>query len=128
MKRAAVQEKPVQPMEWERLRPEVTPELLADITQRIVDAFHPYKVILFGSYAYGTPHKESDLDLFVLMDSAESMPSRMTRVYQVAEAPFLSMDVLVFTPAELQARLEAGDQFYFDLLARGKMLYDRDSR
>ncbi len=114
---------PRSPVDWESLRTPVTEELLADITQRIVEAFHPRRVILFGSYAYGTPHIYSDVDLFVEMESDLSMFRRAAEVFRVAEVPFVPMDVLVFTPSELQARLDIGDHFYRDILERGRVLY-----
>ena len=49
--------------------PEVNSALLADITDKIVREFRPHKIILFGSYADGSPNSESDLDLFVIMES-----------------------------------------------------------
>ncbi len=54
---------------WEEPRPTVTEELLAEITRCIVEAFQPEKVVLFGSYAYGKPHTDSDVDLMVIMNS-----------------------------------------------------------
>jgi len=127
MRRAALQDKPAKPVEWADLRPEVTEELLADMTRRIVEAFHPYKVILFGSYAYGTPHIYSDVDLLVIMDSEERMLKRIGCVRPVAKVDFLPMDVLVLTPDELETRLAMGDHFYKEILAKGKVLYQRDS-
>ena len=38
------------------------------IVQQIVAKFNPFKVVLFGSYAYGDPGEDSDVDLLVIMD------------------------------------------------------------
>ena len=114
--------------DWKRLRPRVTRHLLSDVSDRIVRAFHPHKVILFGSYAYGRPHIYSDVDLFVVMPSRESMLKRMIRVAEVADVPFLPMDVLVYTPAEVKARRALGDYFIEEILTRGKVLYQRGAR
>src|SRR5438270_13742616 len=65
---------------WATVRPPVTETLLTGITQRIVEKFQPYKVILFGSYAYGTPDLDSDVDLLVVMDSDEPMAQRIRQV------------------------------------------------
>ncbi len=111
--------------DWKQLRPRVTRRLLSDISDRIVRAFHPDKVILFGSYAYGRPHIYSDVDLFVVMPSRESMVKRMIRVKEVADVPFLPMDVLVYTPSEVRARRAIGDHFIEEILTRGKVLYKR---
>ncbi len=114
--------------DWSRLRPRVTRRLLSDISDRIVRAFHPQKVILFGSYAYGRPHVYSDVDLFVVMPSRERMAQRIIRVDEVARVPHLPMDVLVFTPAEVRARRAMGDPFVEEVMTRGKVLYERSRR
>ncbi len=111
--------------DWKKLRPRVTRRLLSDISERIVRAFHPHKVILFGSYAYGKPHIYSDVDLFVVMPSRESMLKRMIRVKEVADVPFLPMDVLVYTHSEVKARRAIGDHFIEEILTRGEVLYQR---
>jgi predicted nucleotidyltransferase len=41
----------------------LSPELLHEIVQRLVDEFHPERIILFGSHAWGTPTNDSDIDL-----------------------------------------------------------------
>ena len=112
--------------DWVTLRPSVTDALLADITQRIVEKFQPHKVVLFGSYAYGTPNLDSDVDLLVVMDSDESMAQRIRRVTEVAKIRFLPMDVLVRTPAELEERLAMGDFFIAEILKKGKVLCCRE--
>jgi predicted nucleotidyltransferase len=112
--------------DWETLRPPVTDALLADITRRIVAQFKPDQVVLFGSYAYGTPHRESDVDLLVVMDSEESIVQRIRRVTAVAKVRFLPMDVIVRTPAEMAERLAMGDFFLAEILEKGKVLYRRE--
>ncbi len=114
-------------IDWAKLRPRVTKKLLRNITGRIVEAFRPYKVVLFGSYAYGKPNVNSDVDLLVIMDSDEPMAQRIRRVAEVADVPFLPMDVLVYTPAEIEGRLRIGDFFIAEILTKGKVLYQRDS-
>ncbi len=110
-------------------RPVVTEALLADMAQRIVEALHPEKVILFGSYAYGTPHEDSDIDLFVIMKpkyAEETNHQRVMDVTDVAKIPFLPMDVIVRTPEQVETRLAMGDFFIKEILDQGKVLYQRD--
>lgn len=114
--------------DWASLRPEVTPELLDGIVQRIVAQFHPHRIWLFGSYAYGHPTIDSDLDLLVVMNSEESIVARMRRVSAVAEVPFLPMDVLVRTPDEMAERLAMGDPLILEVINRGVILYDIGGR
>jgi predicted nucleotidyltransferase len=113
--------------DWATLRPPVTDTLLADITRRIVEKFQPYKVVLFGSYAYGTPDPDSDVDLLVVMDSDEPMAQRIRRVTEVAKVRFLPMDIIVRTPDEMAQRLVMGDFFLAEILDKGKVLYRRES-
>ena len=54
--------------------PEVTEDLLSQMVQDIVQKFRPKKIILFGSYAWGTPRKDSDVDLLVIMESDRRPP------------------------------------------------------
>ena len=113
--------------DWETLRPRVTDTLLAEITRRIVEQFHPYQIVLFGSYATGGPGPESDVDLLVIMDSDEPMAKRIRRVLEVAKVRFLPMDVIVRTPEEIAERLAMGDFFLAEILEKGKVLYHRES-
>ena len=113
--------------DWATLRPPVTEALLAGITQRIVAKLQPYQVVLFGSYAYGTPHLESDVDLLVVMDSDEPMAQRIRRVTEVAKVRFLPMDVIVRPPGEMAQRLVMGDFLLAEILDKGKVLYRRES-
>jgi predicted nucleotidyltransferase len=113
--------------DWATLRPLVTEALLAGITQRIVAQFQPYQVVRFGSYAYGTPGLESDVDLLVVMDSDEPIAQRIRRVTKVAKVRFLPMDIIVRTPAEMAQRLAMGDFFLAEVLEKGKVLYRCES-
>ncbi len=116
------------PIPWEERRPQVTEELLAGIVARVVETFNPDKIVLFGSYAYGTPHVYSDVDLLVVMDSTQRVFDRMRQVRKAAKVPSLPMDILVFTPAEMKARLDMGDHFYREVLSKGRVLYERAGR
>ena len=116
---------PATTVDWKKLRPRVTRKLLGDLTQRIVQHFDPQKVILFGSYAYGRPTIESDVDLFVIMESTESVFARIGQVQEIAEVPFLPMDIIVRTPAEVTERLAMRDDFVKEILQKGRVLYER---
>ena len=47
----------------------VTEEVLQAMVHRLVTGLHPYKIILLGSYVYGTPTADSDVDLLVILDT-----------------------------------------------------------
>lgn len=112
--------------DWKTLRPRVTKRLLNEIARRIVERFQPQKIILFGSYAYGKPTLNSDVDLLVVMDSDLRPAQRSALVYPVAAvSDYLPMDILVRTPDEIERRLQMGDFFIAEILEKGKVLYER---
>src|ERR1700683_4493308 len=77
--------------------------------RQVAEHFRPDKIILFGSFAYGTPHADSDVDLLVIMP-ARSQGSQAYKIRLALTAPF-PMDLIVRTPATLEWRLEEGDSF-----------------
>ncbi len=98
---------------------------LGEVTDMIVEAFDPQQIILFGSYAYGNPTSDSDIDLLVIMDSAERPAKRAARISRLLHPRPFPMDILVRTPEEIQHRLNIGDQFIQEIMNRGKVLYAR---
>ncbi len=101
----------------------VTRELLAEITQRITEALHPKKIILFGSYAYGNPTPNSDLDLLVIMETRDRPAERKRKVSDLFDPRPLPMDFVVLTPVELRRRLISFDPFLEEILEKGQVLY-----
>jgi predicted nucleotidyltransferase len=116
--------KTIKTITWEHLRPKVTEELLMEIAKRIVENFHPEKVVLFGSYAYGKPTIESDVDLLVIMKSNDRPAKRSAKVISVCRPRHLGMDVIVITPEELERQLAGFDPFLEEALSKGKVLYE----
>ena len=99
-------------------------KILDNITHRLVAEFHPEKVFLFGSYAWGTPAEDSDVDLMVIVEDSDVKPAeRARRAHLRMRGIPVPLDILVKTRQEfdryrnVQASLEA------DILKRGKVLY-----
>lgn len=93
---------------------------------QIAREFHPEKIILFGSQAYGTPTLESDVDLLVVMPFEES-PFRQAGIILSRVIPklgVLPLDLLVRTPEQVKERLAIGDHFMREILERGKVMYE----
>ena len=81
--------------------------------------FHPKKIILFGSYAYGKPTLDSDVDLVVVMPFRGRDVRLMGEIRVRVGAPF-PMDLLVWTPE----RARKADYFTREVLTRGKVMYE----
>ena len=89
----------------------------------IAEEFHPDKIILFGSYAYGTPNEDSDVDLLVVMP-ARDLHAQAVRIRWRLAAPF-PMDLLVRTPQQIKSRLEDGELFTTTIVTQVKVLYEK---
>lgn len=99
--------------------------LLTDITIRIVERFNPRRIILFGSHARGEAGPESDLDIFIEMESAASPPERAVEVSSLFGLRPWSLDLVVYTPAEVEKLRGVGGTLLSVIEAEGKPLYER---
>jgi predicted nucleotidyltransferase len=93
--------------------------------QKIVSKLNPEKIILFGSYAYGTPNQHSDVDLLVIMKTRASLKDRSWAVSRLLLPRPFPVDILVKTPKEVEKALEGGDFFIKEIMKRGKVMYAR---
>lgn len=95
-----------------------------EIRDKIVREYKPEKIILFGSYAWGKPHEWSDVDLFIVKKSKKR---RIEREYELRmkliDDNFPPMDLLIYTPKEVEKRFEIGDFFIQDIFSKGIILY-----
>ncbi len=103
----------------------VSAELLENIVQRIVIGAKPEKIILFGSYAYGNPTPDSDLDILIIQETPARPADRILRISRLLRPRPFPMDILVRTPNEIFQALEAGDSFVHEIMHQGKVLYER---
>ena len=102
----------------------VTPHAIRRLAHVIAERFRPEKIILFGSYAYGTPDPDSDVDLLVVMRAYHQ--SSMATQIRNSVRPQFPLDVIVRTPARLRRRLEWGDQFLQEIVRNGSVLYEKN--
>ncbi len=92
----------------------------------IAEEFHPDRIILFGSHAYGTPHEDSDVDLLVVMP-ARNQHDQAVRILWRLAAPF-PLDLIVRTPRQMKWRLAEGESFLTTVVSRGKVLYEKNDQ
>lgn len=91
--------------------------------RRIARRLQPERIILFGSYAYGRPDPDSDVDLLVIMRSREHPFDRANRVDDLLEDRPVAMDILVRTPKEIAEYRKGFHPFWEEVLGKGKILY-----
>lgn len=100
-------------------------KLILSMVRKLAAEYSPERIILFGSYAYGTPDGESNIDLLIIKDTPERFMDRWTTVRRILSDPQrrTPLETLVLTPQEISRRLEIGDQFIETIMRRGKVLY-----
>ena len=104
-------------------RTRIPQETIHSLAEQISLLFHPQKIILFGSYAYGTPRPESDVDLLVVMDTQLSELEQAVVICRAIPYRF-GLDLVVYTPQHLAQRLEWGDSFLREIMQNGIALYE----
>jgi predicted nucleotidyltransferase len=105
------------------LPPNIPRSAIRRVARRIAQRFDPDKIILFGSFAYGTPHEWSDVDLLVIMPAANEI-NQSIRITLAFDHEF-PLDLLVRTPKRLERRLADGDSFLTEVLSRGIVVYEK---
>ena len=93
------------------------------LIERIVQAYHPERIVLFGSYAYGTPTVDSDVDLLVVLPFEGKGSRKAVEILNTVN-PAFPVDLLVRTPEQLQQRLAWNDFFLREVIEKGKILYE----
>ena len=99
--------------------------VIEDILERLLAGYAPQKVILFGSYTYGNPRPDSDIDLLIIKETSERFIDRWVAVRRVLSDPGrrVPLETIVLTPQEVSKRLAIGDQFLAEILEKGEVLY-----
>lgn len=102
-------------------------KILKEIIEKLKSKYNPIKVILYGSYAQGTPRDDSDIDLLILKKTNERRIERFVKVKKIIYNPErkISVSPLIYSPTELNQRLEMGDDFIKEILNKGKILYEK---
>lgn len=95
--------------------------------QRIGRRFHPRKVILFGSHAYGRPRKDSDVDLMLIMPYRGRESAKAVDIL-MATGPRFAVDLVIYRPEEARRRYREFDPLVREAMDKGKVLYEQDGK
>ncbi len=102
----------------------ITEAQIQAVVQRIVEGYAPDRIILFGSYAYGTPTEDSDLDLLVVKSGiGPEREARGLAVRRLVRSLGVPMDVLVRTPEETARAAAAHASIEGQAVQEGRILY-----
>lgn len=101
-------------------------QALQQAVQKIAKTLHPSKIILFGSYAYGFPTPDSDVDLLIILETDLPPKERSWQVSRLLIPRPFPVDILVKTPQEITLALKMSDFFIQEILSKGIVLYERN--
>lgn len=99
--------------------------ILDAVTQRIVARFNPQRIILFGSYAYGSPGPDSDIDLLIVMNVEGSIRKAANEIDLLMSDRIISMDFVVLTPEQYERDKNIIGAFVRHADREGKVIYER---
>ncbi|UCD72447.1 MAG: nucleotidyltransferase domain-containing protein [Syntrophobacterales bacterium] len=103
-------------------------QALAEIVRRLIAAYQPERIYLFGSRARGDSGANSDYDLMVVVpDSAPPERMRSRLAYQVLRGTGTAADVLVWSREAFECRLHLRASLPYSVVSEGKMLYEARS-
>jgi len=98
-------------------------EVIEGLAQSIVEAVHPLKIILFGSYARGEPNPDSDIDVLVVMPEGVHCRRTAQLLYRQIKGLGVPFDILVATPSDLEKHKDNIGLIYRVVLREGKQIY-----
>jgi predicted nucleotidyltransferase len=107
------------------MRADEPPVHLRRPLERLVRAFAPTKVLVFGSHAKGTARPGSDVDLLVVTDLDGDRTVHLRRARQLVAPCFPPVDVVLATPAEVADAPNAASPFLASVLDSGVVVYSR---
>lgn len=103
----------------------ITFKKIKRVSDLIVKKFRPEKIILFGSFAWGKPSPDSDVDFMIIKKTKEHKHKIQIHLGQILFGKGVPVDTLVYTPKEIQKRLNLGDFFIRNIIEKGKILYEK---
>jgi uncharacterized protein len=103
------------------------PVLVQRTVDRLIRAFAPERILLFGSQAKGKTHSGSDVDLLVIADLQGNPMHHQRRARQLASDCFPPVDIILVTPAEVEGAASAKSPFLHSILGSGVPVYTRTS-
>ena len=103
----------------------IAQEQIESVVQVIVEGYEPMKIILFGSYAYGHPTKDSDLDLLIIKDGEASGIQRNRRVRNILKDFSIPIDVIVKSSQEFDILKDIIGTVIYPANKYGKVVYEQ---
>jgi predicted nucleotidyltransferase len=108
----------------DKLSPAEIEETIETAARLLVEAAHPEKIILFGSYARGDFTKDSDLDLLVILPGSVNQAEEMVRLRLALRDIPMPIDVIVYSRDEVERRRHLRGTMLYHALREGRVLHE----
>lgn len=95
------------------------------ITERLIKVYNPQAIYLFGSYAWGHPDEDSDLDFLIIVDKIADRYQALVAGHRELSDLTIPKDLLVVTHEEFETRSQNISQFMYKIKYQGKQIYAR---
>ncbi|MGF1615675.1 MAG: nucleotidyltransferase domain-containing protein [Gammaproteobacteria bacterium] len=103
---------------------QLSTKMLEQMTERIVNAIHPERILLFGSHAWGRPTEDSDIDLLIIVPRSDQPSYRRAReVYRSLRGLPLPVEVIVRTRDEVAQAARVATSLERKIPAEGRVLH-----
>lgn len=102
----------------------ITEEKIKEVADKIAKKYKPEKIILFGSWAWGQPDEDSDVDLFIVKKSENTRKIAREIDGSIRPRPF-PLDLIVYKPESVERGLKINDFFIKKIIREGKILYTK---
>ena len=103
----------------------ITQEQIKSVVQTIVEGYEPIKIILFGSYAYGHPTRDSDLDLLIIKDGDAPGIQRNRHLRNILKDFSIPIDVIVKSSQEFDMLKDVIGTVIYPANKYGKIIYEK---
>jgi uncharacterized protein len=95
------------------------------IVQKLIETYQPKIIYLFGSYAWGRPDDDSDIDMLIIVkESSEKLHQRLKPAYRALRGIKVPKDILVYTEMEFEQQSEEPSSLFFKIKTEGVKLFE----
>ncbi|MGL5278720.1 MAG: nucleotidyltransferase domain-containing protein [Cetobacterium sp.] len=97
---------------------------IEQVKERLVKEFHPKKIYIFGSYAWGTPNEDSDLDILVILEKCDNKILEMRKGLKALRGIGFPKDLIVENELEFLGNAQKNHLIENEILNKGYLLYE----
>jgi predicted nucleotidyltransferase len=101
------------------------PKRIEAVIRRIIRTYQPDQIVVFGSFARGDQHDDSDVDLLIVKEGVEERFFDRVEAVLACCSGDIAVEPLVYTPTELRRMVEEGNDFITTALSEGIVVYDK---